>query len=183
MDNDYELLMLAQENDELAINELFKKYNNLLYTKARLSSSNINIDDYLNEAKLALYNAIFSYKDKNTFYTYLSVCVDRSLINYTKSLNRNKNKILNEAISIEDNYLLYKSSVKTPENTFFEELEYQELRNKIVNKLTWKEELVFNLKEQDYSIKEISEITDNSLKTVYNIINRIKNKVTNLVSN
>jgi len=52
-----------------------------------------------------------------------------------------------------------------PERLLFEENNYQ------------------NLKEKNYTNKEISEITDNSLRTVYNIINRIKNKVSNMVSN
>ena len=60
---------------------------------------------------------------------------------------------------------------------------YLELKEKILSKLSWKEELIFTLKEQNYTNKEISEITDNSLRTVYNIINRIKNKVSNIVSN
>lgn len=33
MYNDYELLYLAQENNEDAVNELRKKYNSLLYAK------------------------------------------------------------------------------------------------------------------------------------------------------
>ena len=51
MYNDYELLYLAQENNEDAVNELRKKYNSLLYAKA-LSysrSSHIDIKELLNE--------------------------------------------------------------------------------------------------------------------------------------
>jgi len=70
-----------------------------------------------------------------------------------------------------------------PERLLFEENNYQNLKEKILSKLSWKEEVIFLLKEQNYTNKEISEITDNSLRTVYNIINRIKNKVSNMVSN
>ena len=53
MYNDYELLYLAQENNEDAVNELRKKYNSLLYAKA-LSysrSSHIDIKELLNETE------------------------------------------------------------------------------------------------------------------------------------
>ena len=66
MYNDYELLYLAQENNEDAVNELRKKYNSLLYAKA-LSysrSSHIDIKELLNETELAFYKAIDNYIDK-----------------------------------------------------------------------------------------------------------------------
>jgi DNA-directed RNA polymerase specialized sigma24 family protein len=95
--------------------------------------------------------------------------------------------LLNEAISLEDEQIDLGLNVNderyNPEILLFEENNYQELKNKILGMLSYKEELIFILKEQNYTNKEISEITDNSLRTVYNIINRIKNKISNIVSN
>ena len=187
MYNDYELLYLAQEDKDTVIDILCKKYNNLLYSKAIKYSSNINLEEYLNEAKLALHEAAETYKDSYTFITYLNICIDRRLYNYKKKTNRHKHKILNDAISIEDNPLDNKILISderyNPEKALLEEVSYIEKRKKIIDKLTWKEELIFNLKEQNYTNKEISEITDNNLRTVYNIINRIKTKVSSVVSN
>ena len=67
-----------------------------------------------------------------------------------------------------------------PEQLFFEISSYNNLKRKIINELTWKEELVFTMREQNFTIEEISQVTDNCIKTVYNIINRIKKKVSNL---
>ena len=39
------------------------------------------------------------------------------------------------------------------------------------------------MKEQNFTIEEISQVTDNCIKTVYNIINRIRKKVSSIVSN
>ena len=39
------------------------------------------------------------------------------------------------------------------------------------------------LKEQNYTVLEISEITGNKLRTVYNIIKRIQDKTIKLMSN
>ena len=65
----------------------------------------------------------------------------------------------------------------------FNDYDYLSLRSKILEVLTWKEELIFILKEQNYTVLEISEITDNKLRTVYNIIKRIQDKTIKLMSN
>ena len=188
MYNDYELLYLAGEQNEEAINILYKKYKGLVYSKAlKYSDSQLLIDDYINEAKLAFYDAIQCYKDDTSFLTYLNKCLDNNLLNYRKTLNRNKNKMLNEAVSINDEKIEIlipeKDERYNPETILMNETSYHALKEKILDKLSWKEELIFILKEQDYTNKEISEITDNNLKTVYNIINRIKNKISNIMSN
>ena len=90
-------------------------------------------------------------------------------------------------MTINFNIIPYNSIVNrkdyNPEINLFNEYDYFTLREKIINNLTWKEELIFVLKEQDYTIREISEITDNNLRTVYNIIKRIKDKTIKLMSN
>lgn len=187
MDNDYELLYLAKEEPEMVNDILFYKYKKILYSKAIKYSSNIDLEDFINEAKLTLYEAVESYQDKYKFITYLNICLDRRLSNYKKQLNRNKHKVLNNSISIDDEdtniiYLIHDERYN-PEKILLEESSYIEIRKKIADILTWKEELIFKLKEQNYTNKEISEITDNNLRTVYNIIDRIKNKILNLVSN
>lgn len=188
MKNDDELLSLAKDNNIEAINILYQKYYQLLYIKALKYSKKNQFDkkDFLNEAQTTLYKAIQSYHDNGSFITYLNVCLDNHLINYCKSLNTKHNKILNNALSLNDNQIYQKEFYNekyNPEIILLEEWNYDNLKNKIVETLTWKEELVFTLKEQNFSIKEISEITDNNLKTVYNIIKRVKEKVIIIMSN
>lgn len=188
MYNDYELLYLAQENNEDAVNELRKKYNSLLYTKA-LSynrSSHIDIKELLSETEISFYKAVDNYIDKNTFKTYLNKIIDNNLTNYILKYNNTKNKILNESISYEYNnekILEFGSDKYNPEINLFNDYDYLSLRSKILEVLTWKEELIFILKEQNYTVLEISEITDNKLRTVYNIIKRIQDKTIKLMSN
>lgn len=185
MENDYELLYLAKEEPEVIVEILYKKYRGIIYSKAlKYSAFNLPIEDLINEAKIALHNAIDTYQDKYNFNTYLNKCIDNHLCNYKKASIRNKNKILNEAVSMDNvDYLELKyDDINDPEKIIFKEYDYECFKNKIIDKLNWKEELVFILIAENYSNKEISQITDNSLRTVYNIINRIKNKVSNLMS-
>ncbi|MBQ8193138.1 MAG: sigma-70 family RNA polymerase sigma factor [Bacilli bacterium] len=182
MYNDYELLYSAGEKNEDAINILYQKYEKTIYAKAtKYNNSYSTFDDFLNEAKLIFYDAIENYKDSTKFSTYLNKCLDYRLLNYKISLERNKYKILNDAKSINDEKNEYLEIIydekSNPEKLILDEIEYTELKQKILTKLTWKEELVLILKEQNYNNKEISEITDNNLKTVYNIISRLERKI------
>ena len=95
-------------------------------------------------------------------------------------------KTLNESISYENNnerILELESNKYNPEVNLFNDYDYSSLRNKIIEVLTWEEELIFTLKEQNYTVLEISEITGNKLRTVYNIIKRIQDKTIKLMSN
>ena len=188
MENDYELLYLYRENPEFIGNILLKKYYNLInYKASKYSKTNMEYDDFLNEAILTLYYAMENYRDSSNFNNYLTKCLDNSLFNYRKSLERDKYKILNETVSIEEvcasSLSISNGNRDNPENIIIDEDNYKELKRAILKSLTWKEELIFTLKEQDYTPKEISEITDSNLKTVYNIIRRIQNKVSNIMSN
>lgn len=187
MNNDYELLYLAGEDKDFVAEIISKKYNYQICSKAWTYSRSISTyKDYINEASLAVYNAIDNYRDKYNFSTFLNTCIDNHLLNYNKSLNRNKHKLLNEAISLEEdiNLDIFKTDIdNNPEHIIMEEYTYLETREKIINSLTWEEELIFLLKEEYYTPKEISEITDNNIKRVYNIIRTIKNKVSKLMSN
>ena len=86
MDNEYELLYLLKEEPDEILDILYKKYNSVLLSKIKKYNKwNINSDDYLNIARLSLYEAAENYHDNNKFITYLNTCLERSLINYKKS--------------------------------------------------------------------------------------------------
>ena len=186
MYNDYELLYLAKENNEVAIKILYDKYYPVLCIKARIYSRIINssYEELFQEANFAFYLAIDRYQDNTRFVTYLNKCLDSVLINYNKSYCRNKNKVLNNYISFDCvDYNVLIDNDNNPETILMEEYNYSLLKSRIIDSLSWNEELVFVLKEQNYTTKEIAEITDKSLKSVYNIIGRIKRKIEIIMSN
>ncbi len=179
MYNDYELLYLASENNEYAIDELLKKYYNFLYSKViKKCKTWNNFDDYMNEMILSFYTAIDNYNGNSKFITYLNACLDYKAHNYSAQSNRKKHSILNNAISIEEiPDILINEDKYNPEKILLEEQDYLSLKKKIKRKLTSQEELVFLLKEQGFSVKEISKIIDKKVQTVYKYYESIKNKV------
>lgn len=175
------LLQPVQENNIEKTLTIYKKYNNLINRKIYLFTGYNNLfdDDLKNEITLSIYKSISKYSEDNSSPAYLNKTIDRTLLNHLRKINNKKDTVYQESIKT-DNDQDFQDNRYNPEQLFFEALNYNELKRKIINELTWKEELVFTMKEQNFTMEEISQVTDNCIKTVYNIINRIKNKISNL---
>ena len=81
--NDFELVSLAQENNEEAIEILYKKYNDLIQRKAKrvlriLKGSGIELSDIIQEALIGFDEAIrkFNQNDDTIFSTFAIICID-----------------------------------------------------------------------------------------------------------
>ena len=193
--NDNELISLVRENNEDALNLLHEKYKPLITKKSNkyykyVSNKGIELSDLIQECLVGFEESIkdFNPNDNVTFYTFTNICMDRQLLSEIKRLNRDKYKLLNEAIPLEsldtDNDInlidFLKDNTDNPETGLFEEIEYEELYSKIVKCLTHLEECVFNLKLQNFNYKEIADILDKEPKSIDNAIQRIKTKIKNI---
>ena len=86
--NDYELLDLIYDNDEVAYNIMINKYKPIIYNKALeyynyLRSNNyegLTLDDFLEEGLITLNHAIKSFDSnkRSLFYSFLLVCLTSS---------------------------------------------------------------------------------------------------------
>ncbi len=192
--NDYELLNYISEGNEEANNIMLKKYEPLINKIAGkmlpyCKNNGLEKSDLVQEGMIGLSHAIDRYKEQeNTlFYTYAKKCIERKIISVVISSNRNKNKILNESISYDDdsNLLLkfIKDSNLNPEQTVLDiELE-KVLINKIKNNLTDLEEQVFSLFIHGFKYKEIAFLLDKDQKSIDNTIQRLKSKIKKILKN
>lgn len=195
--NDYELVSMAQEQNEDAIDLLHKKYQPIIYRKCRkmlkyLHSKGIELADLIQEGNLAVELAIqrFNSNDDVSFYTFVNLCIDRQLMNILNITTRNKHKILNEAISLENNGDSETSLIDTiedssynPEQELITEEQIKDLYQDIINELTNFESFVFGLRIQGLSYREISDILDKDIKSVDNAVQRIKQKIKSILDN
>lgn len=182
--NDYELVFLAQEENEDAINIIYKKYKPIIVKKSKLAiystkNSGSEINDVMQEAYLGLEEAIrnFSQNDEATFYTFANLCIDRKISNYIRKMANKKNILLNEAIFIDENMENYLRDTTDIENNLIRKVMKEEIINKIYDKFTTLEKEVYNLLIDGYSLAEISSKLDKDIKSIYNTIDRIKQKV------
>lgn len=188
--NDLELLSYIAENSEEANEIIFKKYEPLIVTMAKrmyryCKNSGLEIADLIQEGLLGLNTAINGYRDSKevTFYTYARTCIERGIINYVVRSKRQKNKLLNESLSLElpdrEQYKiegLFADNSQNPEIQILEYEREQELINNVKGTLTDFEQQVFELKLASFSYKEIAEILEKDLKAIDNALQRIKNK-------
>lgn len=190
--NDYELVSASQEHNEDAMNILHQKYLPLINKKCRkymrlLYNKGIELSDLIQECTIGFEEAIqqFNPDDDASFYTFANLCMDRQLMSELTKQNRDKYKFLNEAIPLEtiedenENNLIdfIQDNTNNPEQGLLSDEEFNELYNKIIDKLTNFEECVFKLKVQGFDYKEIMEILDKDEKSIYNTVQRIKVKI------
>ena len=179
------------ENSENNI--IIKKYEpliNKIATKMLTFCKNNGLEksDLIQEGMIGLNHAIERYQEKEDvlFYTYAKKCIERKIISVVIASNRNKNKILNESISYDDeeNLLLrfIKSQTPSPEEEVLNlELE-EDFIVRIKSILTDLEEQVFSLLISGFKYKEIAEILDKDDKSIDNAIQRIKAKIRKLLN-
>jgi RNA polymerase sporulation-specific sigma factor len=197
--NDYELVSLAQENNEDAINLLHQKYKPIIEKKSKnvykvVSKKGVELLDIIQECTIGFEEAIkfFQQDDDVTFYTFCNVCMDRQLKSVITRLNRDKYKILNEAIPIDNISTIgdeisfeniMASEKYNPEKDILFHEKTIDYINKIKLELTNFEECVFDLKLEGFDYKEISIILDKTPKAIDNAIQRIRTKVKKVLDN
>ena len=186
--NDYELINLISENNEDAHNILIKKYEPLINKIASkmiyfCKGTGIDKSDLIQEGMIGLNHAINQYHEQKNilFYTYAKSCIERKMISVVIAAKRNKNKILNESISYddEDNSLIkvLKDSSPNPEEVVISADIKENLIGQAKNNLTDFENQVFDLLILGFKYKEISLMLNKDQKSIDNAIQRIKSKL------
>ena len=182
--NDYELICLAREGNENAINIIYQKYKPIIVSKSKhsivlASHHGIEISDIMQEGYIGLEEAIksFSESDNTSFYTFAVLCINRQIINYLRKLNCTKDKVLNDAVVIDE------TLEKTMRDGFDTEFSFisSEIMEDIENNLTEFEREVFNYRLDGYSFEEIANILNRDIKSIYNTFHRLKGKVKKII--
>lgn len=169
-----ELTIYKEENTSPLVEQIYNTNKKIIDKRIKYYSmtNNISKEEAIQEIKLTIYNVLKKYKGNKNFKAYLLKSIDNTLLNYIRKINTKKTL---KTISLEESKE-YEDNRYNPEKVVIKELIYKEIRTKIISKLTWKEELIFTLKEQNFTTKEISSITDMSMSTIYNLLTKIKSK-------
>ena len=181
--DDYELVYLAKDGNEDAINIIYDKYKPIIIKKSKnaivfVTHHGIEINDIMQEGYIGLEEAIrnFSQDNEATFYTFANLCIDRQILNFLRKINGNKDRILNEAIIIDDSLeKTLKDNYNVEENLLGKD-NNEQITKKIRDSLTEFEKKVFDLRIKGYSFEEISNTLNKDLKSIYNTLQRIKAK-------
>ncbi|MBQ8292437.1 MAG: sigma-70 family RNA polymerase sigma factor [Bacilli bacterium] len=167
--NDNELLYLIQEGSEEALELMFQKYDPLIKTKMKRFKIEADIaEDCLQEGRLMLLKAIKLYdaSSNKTFNKYFDLILTNRLISLLRE-NKRKDNITYMTEEIED--------ANNRENKELENFDYSKLKLSDMEKEIYKMRFLRNFK-----VSDICQILKVSEKTVYNSIQRIKNKLDEL---
>lgn len=191
--SDGELYSLICESDEDAKDMLFMKYKyiiDIVIKKYAFSAMKYGFEykDLYQEALVGFSDALQSYQeDKNSsMATFITLCVDRRLQNTIRKAGRIKNKVLLESLSLDHVYEEYNIPLKEvisdnnehdPLTNITKDEEFDELLEFIEKSLSSSEYEVYKLLISGLSYGEIAKVLGKSLKQIDNAIQRIKNKI------
>ena len=182
--DDYELVYLAQDGNEDAINLLYQKYKPIIVKKSKnaimyATHHGIDINDIMQEGFIGFEDAIrnFSQDEAATFYTFAMLCVERKIVNYLRKTTGTKGRILNDAVTIDETLERVLDDGTSIEDKIIGRDNNSELMDTIRKMLTDFEEKVFDLKLKDYTFDEIAKILNKDVKSIYNTFQRIKAKI------
>ena len=195
--NDNELIMLVCESNEEAKEALYIKYRYIVsiyvkkYRKSALSLG-MELKDLTQEALVGFSDAINTYKNEknSSLKTFISLCVERRIQSSLIKASRKKNQVLNAALSLEHIYQCFDSSLadvisdnneNNPLTKMTRKEHYNDLINGIFDSLSSNEKDVLYLMLDGLKYHDIASILGVSDKSVDNTIQRIKNKVKNII--
>lgn len=195
--SDGELCTMICEANEDAKDILFAKYKyiiDIVIKKYLLSSIKVGIEynDLYQEALVGFTDAINSYVEEKdaSLATFITLCVERKLQNTVIRAKTLKNKMFLEALSLdyqknsEDSSLkemISDQSKNDPLRNITNEETYKELLEKIKNELSSNEYEVFTLLITGLTYIEIANELNKNPKQVDNTIQRIRNKIKNIL--
>ncbi len=196
MITDEELVEKVNSGDELAFEEITKRYNQLLNSIARkYFLVGAGADDLMQEAMIGLYSACRSFNKSCgvAFKSFASLCVKRRLLQAVKSAGRDKNKALMSYLSIDTQGKLVVGTKDeddneeigfyicaegmSPEESVLSHEKIDEINASINNKLSDFERKVLKFYIEGYNYIEISQKLKKEPKSVDNALNRIKIKL------
>lgn len=194
---DEEVVELAKEGDEEALEFLINKYKNFVRAKAR-SYFLIGADreDIIQEGMIGLYKAIRDFRcDKlSSFRAFAELCITRQIITAIKTATRQKHIPLNSYVSLNkpiydedsDRTLLDVISgtkITDPEELIISREEFDDIEEKmgeILSSLEWKV-LMSYLEGKSY--QEIAVDLKRHVKSIDNALQRVKRKLEKYLEN
>lgn len=196
---DEQLIKDLREGETAIIDYIMEKYKFMVKKKARamflFGGEN---DDLIQEGMIGLFKAIRDYdlNQDTSFYSFAELCVSRQMYTAIKNSQRKKHIPLNSYVSIyeqgsefeEDTQTplidqLQAQGVNNPEELFLDKEYFATIDKKLAEKLSDLESRVLHLHLIGEDYRTIAKLLNKSPKSIDNALQRIKQKVFDILSN
>ena len=181
--NDYELLDLIYDNDEVAYNIMLNKYKPIIYNKALeyyayLKNNNctgFTQDDFFLEGIVAFNHAIknFDPDKKSLFYSFLLICLTSRFNLMYRDILRLKNKPLLKYQELD--YEVRDSNSIDPYDAL-DDFEIDKKLYEYLYEVSFIDAAIIELRLNDFKYYEIGELLDVSTSQISRVIKNMKKK-------
>lgn len=176
MENVIELVIRVRKGDNSAFERLCEQYKALIESMSHkyvdlYSEGDIEIEDFFQEARLALYNATLSYDIDNlkfTFGAFAKTCIRNRLISYLRKASSKKRRKCEEGAVVDK---------ISPQETVIQRELGEEIFTLAEETLSEYELQIFKMYVIGAKTKEISARIGKNEKSVNNAIFRIRSKL------
>lgn len=183
-----EIVTLAQQGNQDAIELILKEYKNIITVNAKnFFLIGAEQEDLQQEGTIGLLKAIKNYtKEKSSFRTFATLCIRHQILSAVRNSTAQKNIILNEAISSdeidegnEDKPISkeYFDDKYNPENLYLDREIVVEFHKYVEENFSAFEKEVLSFMIQGFSYKEIAEKLERTPKVIDNCFQRIRKKI------
>lgn len=175
----------SRKGNAKATEIIILRYKNLVKAVARsYFLAGADIEDLLQEGDIGLFKAIEGFNGTSSFKSFAYLCVKNAVLSAIKKSNSNKNKPLNNYISLSgiDGNDADKSEIVIdtgfdPETGYINKEAEKELKSKIKDQLSAFEHKILTKYLQGYSYLEIGDDLGKSQKSIDNALQRIRKKL------
>ena len=178
---DYALVLRAQNGDSLAMEALIKKYMWLARSIARkYFLSNGGYDDLLQEGLMGLFHAVrnFDPQKNDNLVGFMSMCISSAIKDAVRSSARIKNRILSEATTLENfDQNVPIEYVYDPVHNYIEREGVENFYVKMNELFKPFQLTVLKYYLEGYTYVEIAEIMELPVKKIDNTLHQIKTKI------
>lgn len=188
---DEELVKMAQNSDNDALETILSRYRNLVYSKSKpYFLAGADDDDIIQEGFIGLYKAVTDFDGERFpfFRVFASVCVTRHIITAVKAASRKKHQPLNSYVSLDQSGydddgdttlfdVIASAELQDPEAILIDKENVDGMEytiSKVLSKLE-AQVLVCHLEGMSYG--EIAAKLGKDVKAVDNAVQRIKKKL------
>ena len=189
--DDEELVYMAREGDEEALEFLINKYKNFVRAKARTYFLvGADREDVIQEGMIGIYKAIRDYRSDRlaSFRAFAELCITRQIITAIKTATRQKHIPLNSYVSLNKPVfddesertlldIMVPGVTTDPEELLISQEEVADIEGKMDELLSPLEKEVVDLYLEGKSYVEIAEQLGRHVKSVDNALQRVKRKL------
>ena len=179
--SDEELVKAARADDAHAMEALLLRYSGMVRSIARgYFLAGGDTDDLIQEGMIALYCSVGDYDFSSMrFKSFAYLCVTRRILDAVKASGRQKNRPLNNYVSLFD--LNVELPVPDPLEEMIDRENSEELFRKINGVLSDFEFRILALYMKGLSTSEICALTNKNEKSVDNALQRSKKKIQSII--